>query len=83
MPPLVRIQINHRGVEELLKSPAMARLLQEMGRSIASSAGSGHEVEVDPGPNRVRVEVRTETFEAMRSEAHHRTLTSAVDAGRR
>jgi hypothetical protein len=77
----LRVVVHSRAVEQLLKSPAA--LFKEMGESIAAAAGPGHEVEVVPGPNRVRVEVRTATFEAMRAEAHHRTLTNAVDAGRR
>ena len=47
------------------------------------TAGPGHEMTTEVGPNRVRVEVRTETFEAMRSEATNRTLTRAIDSGQR
>ena len=50
---------------------------------IIDGAGPGHEMTTEVGPNRVRVEVRTATFEAMRAEAKHRTLTRAIDRGRR
>jgi hypothetical protein len=81
--PPPRVVVHSRAVGQLLKSPAVAALLREMGESIASAAGPGHEVQVDQGPNRARVEVSTATFEAMRAEAHNRTLTSSIDAGRR
>jgi hypothetical protein len=83
MPARVRVVVHSRAVAQLLKSSATQALLSDMGESIASAAGPGHEVQVDQGPNRARVEVRTATFEAMRAEAQHRTLTNAVDAGRR
>jgi hypothetical protein len=54
-----------------------------MGHSIAEAAGPGHEVVTDFGPNRVRVEVVTDTFEAQQNEASHHRLSSAIDNGRR
>jgi hypothetical protein len=79
----VRVVLNRIAIKQILKSQEVVALLLGMGESIASAAGPGHEVEVDMGPNRARVEVRTDTFEAMRMEADHRRLTSAIDAGRR
>lgn len=79
----VRVQLKRGAVEQLLKGPEITRLLTDMGQSIARAAGPGHEVNVDRGPNRVRVEVVTSTFEAMRNEARTRALTRAVQAGRR
>jgi hypothetical protein len=81
--PPPRVVVHSAGVEQLLKSPALLVLLTGMGRSIASAAGAGVEVVPDVGPNRVRVEVRTATFDAMRREAKNRTLSGALDAGRR
>ena len=78
-----RVVINPEGVRALLKGPEIAALLLAMGRSIAEGAGPGHVVKPDRGPNRNRVEVVTDTFEAMRREAKHRTLTGAIDRGRR
>jgi len=83
MPARVRVVVHSRAVAQLLKSSATQALLRDMGESIASAAGPGHEVTIEVGPNRARAEVRTATFEAMRAEAHNRTLTSSVDAGRR
>jgi hypothetical protein len=79
----VRIVLNSVAIKQILKSQEVVALLVGMGESIATAAGPGNEVEVDMGPNRVRVEVRTDTFEAMRAEAYHRRLTSAIDNGRR
>jgi hypothetical protein len=78
----VRIKLNHAGVADLLTSSEVASLLAGMGQAIADAAGSGHRVETEVGPSRVRVDVFTETFEAMEREATTRSLTRAIDAGR-
>ena len=51
-------------------------------RAIADRAGVGHEVSVNTTRSRARVGVITATEDAMIDEAYHRTLTSALDAGR-
>ena len=80
---LVRVDVHSRAVEQLLKGSEWDRLGSSMAESIRDGAGAGHEVIRDMGPNRLRFEIRTETFEAMRSEARSRTLTRAIDRGRR
>ena len=40
------------------------------------------EVDVRVGKTRARASVRTETFEAILSEANDKALTKAIDAGR-
>jgi hypothetical protein len=77
------VVINHAAVRDLLRGPEMTALLVSMGHSIAEAAGPGHEVVTDFGPNRVRVEVVTDTFEAQQNEASHHRLSSAIDNGRR
>jgi hypothetical protein len=83
VPATVRVVLKPEGVRQLLKGPEIAARLVAMGRSIAEGAGAGIVVKLDRGPNRNRVEVVTDTFEAMRREAKHRTLTGALDRGRR
>lgn len=76
------IELNEEGVRRLLKVEAVP-LLEEMGASIAVTAGDGHEVETFVGRSRARVTVRTATTEARIDEAVNRTLTRSIDAGRR
>lgn len=78
----VKIVLNRRGVRELLRSPEIQRDLERRAQRIAATAGPGHEVDADVGPNRARASVRTDTFEAMHDEATTRNLTRALDAGR-
>ena len=77
MPPrgLARVDLHSRASNNYSSLGRCGGLLEEMGRRIADGAGPGHEVLTEVGPNRVRVEVRTDTFDAMRAEATQRTLT--------
>lgn len=87
MPGIV-IKLNQAGVREILKSPGVQADLERRAKAIAAQANSeitdpqGFVVDVDQGPNRVRVVVVTATPEAMNAEASNRTLTRAFDAGR-
>lgn len=79
-----RIRVNRAGIRKLLTAPEVEADLLRRGQNIARAAGPGHEADIDPdSPNRARVNVRTATPEAMVSEAGSRTLTRAIDAGRR
>lgn len=78
----VRIVLNRRGVRELLRSREIQADLERRAQRIAAAAGPGHEVTVEQGRNRARAAVRTDTIDAMISEATDHTLTRALDAGR-
>lgn len=78
----VKVVLNRRNVRELLKSSEVRSDLYRRGRAIAAQAGAGHEVSVNTTRTRARVGVLTATEDAMVAEAYHRTLTSALDAGR-
>lgn len=76
------------GYREYQRAPEVLDLLVAAGERIADAAGgeaAGFVVDVQPisgGRGVGRVSVRTATAEAMVSEAKHRTLTKALDAGR-
>lgn len=78
----MEIKLNRTGVRQLLQSSEIAGELANRARRIATAAGEGHEVEVSVGRTRARAVVVTVTTEARLSEATHRTLTRAIDAGR-
>lgn len=78
----MRIEINRAGVIALLNDPKVSADLTSRGHRIAAAAGEGVAVETTSNRDRAVAFVRTETFEAKRAEAEHRTLTRAIDAGR-
>lgn len=78
----VRIELDPKGIEALLKSDEVQDELERRGERIAAAAGPGHEVDVWIGFDRAHVTVRTATREAAVREARDHTLLRALDAGR-
>lgn len=79
-----RVVLNRRAVREILRSQRVADELARRARRIAARAGADadYRVDVEVGRNRARAAVITQTPQAREAEAHHRTLTRAIDAGR-
>ena len=78
----IRVEINRKGVEALLKSAEVQADLERRAKAIADAAGPGMDVDVRVGKTRARASVRTGTPEAIEAEATDKTLTRAIDAGR-
>lgn len=80
----IRLEMNSKGFQELLKSQAVQDDLARRANAIAAAAGEGMEARTRTGNlgDRVVAEVRTATYEARRAEATDKALTSAIDAGR-
>lgn len=78
----IRVEMNSKGVGQLLKSDEVRRDLERRAAAIAQAAGPGHILDTNMGPNRVEVEVVTRTFEARANEARNRSLSRAIGAGR-
>lgn len=78
-----KLVLNKEGVRQLLRSDEMVADLRRRARNIANAAGPGHRIDVGKGRYRARAAVITDTLEARLAEAHRRSLTSAIDAGRR
>lgn len=79
----IRLELNRRSMRALLRSPEVRRDLERRARAIAQAAGPGFEADSEVGTNRARATARTATIEARVEEATRRSLTRAVDAGRR
>lgn len=81
----VKVVLNPGAVPELLKSPEILADLERRALNIANAAGGAPDYEIDSsiGRTRARAMVWTATPEARYEEASRRTLTRAVDAGRR
>ena len=87
---MIRIDLNSPEIRRLLQGKGdyegVQADLKRRAEAIAAAAGgpeAGFEVGTNVGPNRARASVVTTTIEAMRAEAEDRTLTRALDAGRR
>ena len=80
---LERITVLRKGIRELARSPGMKADLLKRAEAIASAAGDGVVVDSNDWTRRTRASVRTQTYRASRREAKDRTLSRAVDAGRR
>ncbi len=78
----MKVDIDSRAVDALLKSRDVRADLERRGAAIAAAAGEGMEVDSSVGATRARVVIFTDTFPARRAEASRRALTSALDAGR-
>lgn len=78
----MRIELNSKGLRQLLRSPEVLADVEQRAQRIAAAAGEGFEASAKLGPNRARASVVTATAEAMLAEAEDRALTRALDAGR-
>jgi hypothetical protein len=76
-------ELNSAGMEELLRSEDIRHDLERRARNIATSAGPGMSSSSTRGRRRAVAMAWTDTPEAMVAEATRRSLTRAVDAGRR
>jgi hypothetical protein len=88
----IRVEISSRGAADILKSAAVAKKLDDMGKKIANAANNKapehgyteHEpFAMESGTSdRAFVNVYTRTELGKRMQAKHSTLTQAIDAGR-
>lgn len=88
----IRVQMNHRGAAEILKSREVAKKLDEMGKAIMDEANENapkhgydkHEpFAMSSGTSdRAWVNVYARTSLGKWMQAKHNTLTQAMDAGR-
>lgn len=78
----VKVKLDSAGVRALLGSDDVEADLRARAERIAAAAGPDHIVDSKSGGNRARASVRTSGFDAALDEATHKTLTSAVNAGR-
>lgn len=79
----VRIELDSRGIEQLLRSPEVEADLRRRAQNIARAAGDGmHFATAQGRKDRVSAQVWTGTVKARRAEAEDRALTRALDAGR-
>lgn len=75
----IRIEMNSKGIQQLLKSDDILDALEGQGRKIAAKAGPGYAaVAGSKGKTRARVFVETATQDAADDNARNATLLRAV-----
>lgn len=79
----VRVQLNIRGVNEVMRSEGVSRDIAARGQRMARAAGPGFEAKSD-SPHRwvARTWVQSTSREAAAREARENILTRSIDAGR-
>lgn len=81
----LRIELNRKGIVELLKSAEVRDDLMGRAERIAEAAGGeekGFAAKTSVAPDRAAVAVETTTLQARQREARDRALTGAIWAGR-
>lgn len=78
----LRLEMNHEGFQTILTSPAVMREIEKHTDRVRIAAGEGFESEVKVstrhGSPRATGVVRTGSIRAVRAEAKHKVLTSAL-----
>lgn len=75
-----RIEVNAKGIRELLKSEGAMNMCMNIADGIAQELGDGYGTNSRMGRNRAIAEIKAETAEAYYSNLKHNTLLKAVKA---
>ena len=70
--------LNDAGIQALLKSPEMQRILGDIGRQKANAAGTGYEAEVHVYQKRAAVNIYPTTWESAKDNYENNTLLKVV-----
>lgn len=74
----VRIELNHDGVKELLRSPEMLGVCEEYAQKAVRNLGEGYEVTTHTGSGRVNASVVATSREAIAENSANNTVLKAV-----
>ena len=74
----VRIKLNSKGIQELLKSPEISAAVQEVCERIKTNAGSGYGSNVQTGKKRAVGRVYAATRKALSDNYKNNTLLKAM-----
>ena len=75
---MIKVELNHEAVGELLKSSEMQELIKSYADEIAKRAGEGYESDTYNAGSRVIASAYTETEEAMEDNLENNTLLKAM-----
>lgn len=74
----VKVELNHDGVKELLRSAEMLAICEEYAQKAVQKLGEGYEVSTHTGAGRVNASVVATTREAIRENQANNTVLKAV-----
>ena len=75
---MIKVELNHEAVGEMLKSSEMQELIKSYADEIAKRAGEGYASDTYNAGSRVIASAYTETEEAMEDNLENNTLLMAV-----
>ena len=75
---MIKVELNHEAVGEMLKSSEMQELVKRYADEIAERAGDGYASDTYNAGSRVIASAYTETEEAMEDNLENNTLLMAV-----
>ena len=75
---MIKVELNHTAVGELLKSSEMQELVKSYADEIAERAGEGYASDTYSAGSRVIASAYTETEEAMEDNLENNTLLKAM-----
>lgn len=74
----LRIELNHEGIDQLLKSQEMEGCVQQVAENCRSKCGEGYATDTHMTPSRIVASVYTETAEAVKDNLANNTLLRAL-----
>lgn len=74
----VKIELNSQGVAELLKSPEMRGIIQELSDDCLARCGAGYKADVRTGSKRVFGTVITDSTDARIDNSKNNTLLKSM-----
>ena len=74
----VRVELNHSGIEALLKGAEVQEYVSGIASAKAQALGKGYAYDVYVAPTRAISSVYTETSEAYRDNLQNNTLLKAI-----
>lgn len=74
----MKIELDHHGIEAVLKSEELQHCLQEVADGICSRCPEGYATDVYMAETRAISSVYTETFDAMRDNLENNTILKAM-----
>ena len=75
---MIKVELNHEAVGEMLKSSEMQELVKSYADEIAKRAGEGYASDTYNAGSRVIASAYTETEEAMEDNLENNTLLKAM-----
>ena len=75
---MIKVELNHEAVGEMLKSSEMQELIKSYADEIAKRAGEGYASDTYNAGSRVIASAYTETQEAMEDNLENNTLLKAM-----